>query len=221
LNVRFDEAEDVLISSLTGIFESSDFAALDISQPNEDPEGTPGANLPFSTDLFFDTVGILGIKEDDLRGGAIFMHPKVRTFIKKMDEIDYVQPSSGSAFIESFKGLRIYVDDRLVRNGNTSGDVYSVFVAAPQTVIYNLATQSTDGTESSSLAYNNDVPGLQKALYDRVVGLCHVNGAIWAPSVTIAPGGPENPQLAAPDAWETAYTNVKETRIVRMRVNVA
>lgn len=225
LNVRFDDAEDALINVLNGIFASSDFSdlILDLSV-NEDPVGAPGSNVPFSTDAFHDLTGILGIKEDDLLGGIVTMHTKVRTALKKADEIDDVRDSEGNLLFQSYKGMRIVPDDRLIRDGTTSGKVYPVTIAAPQSTLLNFADQGEDGTESSSLAFDNDVPNLRKALYDRIVALIHVNGTKWVPTgpdpdLTVAKGGPTDAQLATADAWETTYVNVKETRIVRTEVN--
>lgn len=154
-------------------------------------------------------------------------HSKVRTNLKKLDEIDTVKPSEGGIPYLSYKGMRLVVDDRLIRDGDTSGKIYPVYIAAPNTVIYNTATQSTDGTTSSSLAYDSDVPNLRKALYDRVVQVCHVNGVVWRPDLAtggsivsaIAKCGPTNTQLATAGVWKTAYTNVKETRILMAEVN--
>lgn len=225
LNVRYDDAEKALIEILNGIFASSDFSDLILdASVNEDATDTPGDNVFFDADVFHDLTGILGIKEDDLVGGIITMHSRVRTNLKKLDEIDTIKPSEGGIPFQSYKGLRLVVDDRLVRDGATSGSVYPITIAAPGTVVFNFATQGTDGTESSSLAYDNDIPNLRKALYDRVVALCHVNGTVWTPTgpdpdLTIAGGGPTDAQFATADAWTTAYTNVKETRIVRVETN--
>lgn len=228
LNVRFDGAEGALIAALEGIFSSADFADLKLvtSTPiNEDPVGNPSGNKYMDANVFHDMTGIFGIKEDDLLGGIITMHSKVRTWLKKLDEIDTVKPSSGGLEFQTYKGLRVVVDDRLVRDGITSGKVYPVTIAAPQTVIFNIAAQGQDGTTSSSLAYDSDIPNLRKALYDRVVMVAHVNGAVWRPDLAtggaldIAKGGPTDVQLGTANAWKTAYTNVKETRIVRTEVN--
>lgn len=227
LNVRYDGAEDYLINVLNGIFKSDDFASLILATGvNEDPVGDPSDNVYFDSDLFHDLTGIFGVKEDDMAGGVITMHSKVRTWLKKQDELDTVKPSSGGLEFKTYKGCRVVVDDRLVRAGTTSGFVYPVTIAAPRTIVFDFAKQSQDGTTSSSLAYNSDVPNLRKALYDRIVGVCHVNGTVWTPAsatggaLVIVDGGPSDVQLATANAWQTAYENVKETRIARALVNV-
>lgn len=227
LNVRFDGAEDMLINVLNGLFASDDFADLIFdSTVNEDPVGAAGSNVYFDADMFHDITGVLGIKEDDLTGGIITMHSRVRTNLKKLEELDTIKPSEGQGIpFLSYKGLRVVVDDRLVRAGTTSGSVYPVTIAAPGTVVFNIATQGQDGTTSSSLAYDSDIPNLRKALYDRVVMLAHINGTVWRPdlatggALTVAKGGPSNAQFATANAWKTAYANVKETRILRAEVN--
>lgn len=225
-NVRYDGCEGSLISILEGIFASDDFASLILSTSvNEDPVGDSGSNVYFDADAFHDMTGIFGIKEDDLLGGTITMHSRVRTWLKKLDEIDTVKPSEGGLEFQVYKGLRIVVDDRLVRDGTTSGSVYPITIAAPGTVVFNIATQNQDGTESSSLAFDSDVPNLRKALYDRVVTVTHVNGTVWTPAdadggaLTIAKGGPTDVQFATANAWGTAYSEVKETRIARGEFN--
>jgi hypothetical protein len=227
LNVRFDGAEDLLIAVLNGLFASDDFADLIFdTSVNEAPVGVPGSNVYWDADLFHDMTGILGVKEDDLEGGIITMHSKLRTYLKKQNELTTVKPSEGQGIaFQVYKGLRIVCDDRLVRNGTTSGKIYPVTIAAPGTVVFNFATQNEDGTTSSSLAFDSDVPNLRKALYDRVVAVAHINGTVWTPTgpnpdLTIAKGGPTAAQLATAQSWNTAYENVKETRIVRAEVNV-
>jgi hypothetical protein len=226
LNVRLDGMEDTLLSIHDGIFASDDFQDLILdADVNEDALNTPGDNVYFDADVFHDLTGILGIKEDDLAGGIITMHPKVRTKLKKLEENDFVPASKSQGIpFDTYKGLRVVVDDRLVRDGTTSGKVYPVTISAPQSTIMQLAPQGQDGTTASSLAFDSDIPNLRKALYDRIVGIVHVNGVIWTPTgpnpdLTIAKCGPTNVQLATEAAWNTAYTNVKETRIVRVEVN--
>jgi hypothetical protein len=225
LNVRLDDAEKALINILDGIFKSSDFADLIFdTEFSEDAVDTPADAVYWDSDVFHDTTGVLGIKEDDLVGGIITMHSKIRTNLKKLDELDTVKPSEGGIPFNVYKGMRVVVDDRLVRAGADSGFVYPITIAGPQTIIFNIATQGQDGTTSSSLAYDSDIPNLRKALYDRIVALCHVNGTVWKPTgpdpdLTIAKGGPTDAQFATAQAWETAYVNVKETRIVRAYVN--
>lgn len=227
LNVRLDGMEEMLINVHNGIFATAAFADLILdTSVNEEPVGAPGSNVFFDADAFHDLTGILGIKEDDLVGGIITMHSKVRTKLKKLDEIDFVAASKqGGIPFDTYKGLRVVVDDRLVRAGTTDGFVYPVTISAPQSVILQFAPQSEDGTTSSSLAFDSDVPNLIKALYDRIVGICHVNGTIWTPTgpdpdLTLAAAGPTDAQLATEDAWATAYTDVKNTRIVRGEFNV-
>lgn len=225
-NVRFDGAEDALINIFKGIFASDDFADLILdTDVNEDPTGASGSNVYFDADMFHDLTGVLGIKEDDMVGGVMLCHSKVRTNLKKLDELDTVKPSEGGIPYSTYKGMRLVVDDRISRAGTTSGTVYPIYMAAPNTTLFNIATQGQDGTTSSSLAYDNDIPNLRKALYDRVVMLCHINGTVWRPdladggALTVVKGGPSNAQFATANAWKTAYTNVKETRILMAEVN--
>lgn len=222
LNVRFDGAEGMYLAVQNGIFASGDFAGLIlVTDVNEGGD----TDVFFDAEMFHDMTGILGIKEDDFVGGTISMHSKVRTNLKKLEELDTVKPSEGQGIpFNTYKGLRVLVDDRLVRDGTVSGKVYPVTIQAPGTVVFNIATQSQDGTTSSSLAYDSDIPNLRKALYDRIVMVCHVNGAIWSPAAadappTVAKCGPTDVQFALKNAWKTAYSNVKEMRIVRAEVN--
>jgi hypothetical protein len=226
LNVRLDGAEDQWLAELDGIFASADFASLILdTDVNEAPVASPGDNVFFDADVFHDLTGILGIRENDLVGGTIVMHPKVRTKLKKLDETDFVPGSKSNGIpFDTYKGLRLVVDNRAIRDGTSDGKVYPVTIAAPRSTILNIAKQSSDGTTSSSLAYWSDTPNLFKALYDRIAVLCHVNGTIWNPNgpnpdLTIAKCGPTDAQLKTADAWETAYTDVMNTRIVRALVN--
>lgn len=224
LNVRFSDAEKAYIAIQNGIFASTDFASLIFDTSFNDGSGP---DVFFDQDLFHDMTGVLGIKEDDFIGGTISLHSKVRTNLKKLNELDTVKQSEGQGIqFQTYKGLRVITDDRLVKNATSGGGkVYPITIQAPATMIFNIATQGQDGTTSSSLAYDSDVPNLRKALYDRIVFLAHVNGTVWSPAnadggaLTVAKGGPTDVQLATKNAWKTAYTNVQETRIVRSYVN--
>lgn len=225
LNVRLDGAETTWLAELDGIFASDDFQSLILETGvNETPVASPGDNVFFDADVFHDLTGILGIRESDLAGGTIVMHPRVRTKLKKLDEIDFVSASKqGGIPFDMYKGLRVVVDNRAVRAG-TDGFVYPVTIAAPRSTILNIAKQTSDGTTSSSLAYDSDIPNLMKALYDRIVVLTHINGTIWTPAdadvpPTIAKCGPTDDQFKLANAWETAYEDVFNTRIVRAEVN--
>lgn len=224
LNVRYSDAELAYIAIQNGIFASSDFASLIFDTEFNDNGTDP--DVFFDQDLFHDMTGLLGIKEDDFIGGTISLHSKVRTNLKKLNELDTVKQSEGQGILfQTYKGLRVITDDRLVKDATSGGGkVYPITIQAPNTMIFNIATQGQDGTTASSLAYDSDVPNLRKALYDRIVFLAHVNGTVWTPTgpdpdLTVAKGGPTDAQLATAGAWKTAYVNVKETRIVRAYVN--
>lgn len=222
LQVRFDAAEDMFIATVGGLMSAATYSSCIFATGFADSSGA--TEVFFDQDIFHDMTGLLGVKEDAFIGGTILMHSKVRTNLKKLNELDTVKPSEGQGIeFQTYKGLRVVCDDRLVRDAATgTSKVYSVTICAPQTILFNIATQSQDGTTSSSLAYDSDVPNLRKALYDRVVMLCHVNGAIWTPTMptalTIATAGPTDVQLAT-NKWTCAYANPKETRIVRSFVN--
>jgi hypothetical protein len=222
LQVRFDAAEDMFINIVGGMFASTAFAGNIFATGFAD---SAVAEVYFDQDIFHDMTGLLGVKEDAFIGGTILMHSKVRTNLKKLNELDTVKPSEGQGIeFQTYKGLRVVCDDRLVRNAASGpSKVYSVTICAPQTILFNIATQSQDGTTSSSLAYDSDVPNLRKALYDRVVMLCHVNGTIWSPqnggALTIATAGPTDAQFVTANKWLSAYNNPLETRVVRSYVN--
>lgn len=230
-NVRFDKQEAQIIAMLLGIFKSTGFTGLNYNVAfsktvNEAPVGVPASNLYWDTDVFHDTVSILDIREDDLRGGVMFVHPKHRTYLKKADELDTVKASTGDFLMETYKGLRVVVDNRLVRAGTTSGFVYRYFIAAPGSVIVSQADQSGDGTTVSSLAPDVDVPNLRKALWDRITDIVHVNGCSWSPAtaqggaLTVAKGGPTDAQFATQNAWVLKSTSAGEVKVLTGEVNV-
>lgn len=225
--VRDEDMESSLVSLLTGVFKSSAFSALTLSNSvNEAPVGSPGSNVQFNANAFHDILNILGEREDDIVGGTILMHSKLRTYLKKLDEIQYVKGSDGQPDLPIYKGLRIVVDDRLRRAGTTSGFVYPLYIAAPGSIILSQAPQSEDGTLSSSLAFDKDIPNLRAALYDRIVYGLHVNGTKWQPAsasggaLTVAKAGPTEAQLATVDAWGLVSSRVGDVKVVRGEFNI-
>jgi len=225
--VRDEDLEGSLINILTGVFKSSAFSSLTLANSvNEAPVGSPGSNVQFTANAFHDTVNLLGEREDDLRGGTIFMHSKLRTYLKKLDEITYVKGSDGSFDLELYKGLRVVVDDRLRRAGTTSGFVYQMYVAAPGSIVLSEAVQSEDGTLAASLAFDRDIPNLRAALYDRIVSIIHINGTKWTPAsatggaLTVATAGPTDAQFATQNAWGLAVSRAGAIKVVRAEFNI-
>lgn len=225
--VRDDDLESAALNVLLGVFKGSAFSSLKLANSvNEDPVGAAGSNVQFTANQYHDLTGILGEREDDLRGGIIFMHSKLRTYLKKLDEIDTIRGSEGGMDMDFYKGLRIVCDDRLRRAGTTSGYVYQFYVVAPGAFVVSEATQSEDGTKSASLAFDRDIPNLRAALYDRVVFSMHLNGCKWQPAsasggaLTIATGGPTDTQLATTDAWGLAASRAGAIRAVLAEFNV-
>ena len=219
------------IAELDGIFASSDFSGLLANTSagsysvNEDPVNDAASNVYFDDDFFTDASHIIGADVEEFSGGVIMMHSKVRSYLQKITPSDFQNLNVGDITVTTFRSMIVVANDSLVRDGGTSGKVYQVYLCKPGQLIAQIGTQGPDGTEVSSLAYDNDVPNLRKALYDRVSILVHWNGAKWIPTnadtpPTIAEAGPSVDQLKSANAWELAFTDINRFGVVKLEVNV-
>ena len=232
INVTRDkEVAGRAIASLQGIFASSDFSGLLANTAagdyavNEDPVNAPGDNLEWTDDFFTDAAHVIGSDVEEFRGGVIMMHSKVRAYLQKVNPSDFESKSVGDLTISIYRNMLVVANDALSRDGDTSGKVYQVYLSKPAQLIAQIGTQGPDGTTASSLAFDNDVPNLRKAMYDRVALLVHWNGAKWVPAnadsvPTIAEAGPTQDQLKLANAWELAFENIALFGVIKMEVNV-
>ena len=76
---------------------------------------------------FVDATQKLGDRDDQLV--AVGMHSAVEAALRKLDLIDFIPDSQGTAQIRTFQGRRVIVDDGCPsRAGTTDGTVYTTFL---------------------------------------------------------------------------------------------
>lgn len=180
-----------LIASLNGILAQ-----------NEDDTGdmvytAPG---PFIAHAVITAAGTLGDRMSDLT--AIAMHSDIYQVALKNNLIQTELESNGG-FIQTFRGLRIIVDDGLPIEPGGAGDpdTYTTVLFAPGAVGWGLTPpQIADGTELESLPSAGKGGG-QQILHSRVNLAVHPAGFSWIED-TVASESASLAELALADNWE-------------------
>lgn len=209
-----------MVAILTGVFGTS-LAANSVDHFSE--TSNSDVDKVWQEDYFFDAKSTLGPLQMSLSGGAIFVHSVIYAAMEKADAIAFVKPSEGPAFIATWKGLPIYIDDSLVRNGTTSGKVYSSYIIAAGAFGHGLADQpfydlgAKFNPSVSHFALDGDVKLNVLGIYDRTAEVIHLDGVSFTGSV--AGGSATNAELATANKWTLAYDSAKKVAAVRIRTN--
>lgn len=202
------DMQDTGIAILTGVFgslaaESPVVNTLDIS-------GLSGAAAVIDDEAILDTIQLLGDSKGKLT--AVAMHSATETKLKKLDLIDYVQPSS-----ESTVRVPMYMDKRVVVDDS---------MPVPSTGVYD-----TYFFGAGALGYAEDTSGLitnvetdrvaaagEDHLFSRRRFILHPRGVKYVGAATA--GGPANSVLDDAASWTRVY-EAKNVRLTRLRHKLA
>lgn len=178
------------------------------------------------SDMALDAIALMGEAKMRLEGGVAWMHSKIETALNKQDQIEVIRNSEGKILMKSYKGLRVIIDDRLVRAGTTSGYVYTTILAARASIAHEEKPQivTDKAGEVAALQMSlNDIAQNETAIYDRTRYVLHVQGAKWNPADVTdfnADGGtPANADLEDPANWGLAFADVRNVGMVVLRTN--
>lgn len=174
----------------------------------EDGDAATGANK-FSDQAFLDTVYKLGDMQSQL--SLMIVHSTIAKSMSEQDLITFVQPSTQSPQIPTYRGRPILVDDGApFRAGTTSGYVYTSVIFAVGAIGYGeVAPANAVETDRVVLA-GDDV------LVHRRHFVLHPRGVKWVGNP--AGAAPTNAELSTVGNWSKVWSN-KNVRMVALRSN--
>jgi hypothetical protein len=214
---RMDQG--LVISCLKGIFAAASMAGNKLTIAAEATGGV-SATTQLNGATFVDATVKLGDRGDRLT--AVAMHSATEAALRKLDLIDFIPDSEGKAQIKTFQGRRVVVDDTLpVRNGTTSGLVYTTFLFGPGAFGKGVAPldsaplQSGIGTEGVELA--RQALDSDSILINRRRYILHPRGVKFN-SAAVAGDSPTNAELENGANWTRVFEN-KNVRIVAVDHN--
>ena len=188
--------QDVLISSLTGVF--ADNIANDSSDMvvNKAVETIAGA-VKLDGDLFIDGQATFGDAIGRVSG--IAMHSDTYNHLKKTDNISFLRESKGDLEIVTYRGLPVIVNDTLPkRAGTTSGYVYTTYLFGNGAFGYGQG-QAPVPTET-----DRDSLAGEDILITRTHFLMHPRGIKFT-SASVAGEFPINIELQNATNWDRVY----------------
>lgn len=195
----------VTIATLNGIFASTSMAGNihDISAGS-------GAEAVISADSLVDAAYKLGDAEEGLTG--IIMHSAVAAKLKKLDLIEYVQPSGENTKVPFYLGKRVIIDDALA----ATGGVYTTYLFGAG------ALALGNGSPVDFVATETDRDSLagDDILINRKTFIIHPRGVAFNMAANIAGVSPTNAELAVGTNWNRVY-EPKQIRIVQFKHRIA
>jgi hypothetical protein len=184
--------------------------------------GSPTAEKLIDTDAVISAISLLGEDGADLEErGAIWMHSQIKGALEKIDASGFKSGvESDGRPIRSYRGIPLFVSDKLVRAGTTSGFVYDTYIASAGQVAYGEKPQTADtGTtiDVAALQFDVDKDKNNAFIWDRTRFVFHVNGTRW----TGTPAGQSaaNAELQAHGNWELVASSASKVGIVCIRSN--
>lgn len=132
-----------LIATLQGVFMdniTNDGSDMTIAAPTEQ----------FNGDLVIDAAGTMGDARGRLNGLAV--HSKIHTRMVKNDDIVWMPDSDGNLTIQTYKGLRLVVDDSMpILSGSGASAVYL-------SVLFGTGGMAFGGVEGHAFAFGEGLP---------------------------------------------------------------
>lgn len=204
--------QDVAIASLEGVIADNDANDSDdmINSIAAESTGAQTASTKFSGDALQDTVATFGDAFGGLAG--LGMHSVVYHYLKKLDPTSFERESQGPLEIETYKGLRLIVNDAITsRAGTTSGTVYTTYLFG------NGALGFGNGEAPVPSETDRDSLAGEDYLITRRHFLIHPRGVKFTSS-SVAGATPTNAELALAANWDRVYDR-KNIRIAALVTN--
>jgi hypothetical protein len=219
--LRLRQRQTTLINVLRGLFSegAADSAFISLVKKSAvEIVGSQTADHFFDSDLFHDATQLLGEAKGKLEfGGVIMMHSVVEAALNKQESIITVRDSQGNIVLKEYKGLRVIINDALVRAGTTSGFVYDTYIFAPGSIGMGDKAQSNQKGDAASLQVEGLSSTNDVVIYDRTRFILQPFGAKWVGS----PAGQSatNAELATKANWELAFTDTKNVGVLQVVTN--
>lgn len=211
----------LFLATCAGIFADNDTTpdatehvtgdlTLDISNA-----GGAGVYQPGTTDFgavaHIRALQLLGdSKEDMMRRGTLLMHSIVVATIEQKDLIETVRDSEGKTLYQSFRGMRIVMNDEMT---SPSTGVYDTYYFAPGSMLLGVGHPKVPVEFERKPGAGNGAG--QEIMYHRWEWALHPVGHAWQLAST--GGGPTYAQVADAGSWKRVYPERKQIRIIRVR----
>jgi hypothetical protein len=151
------------------------------------------------------------------------MHSAVEASLRKLDLIDFVPDSQGTAQIRTFQGRRVIVDDGCpVRAGTTDGQVYTTYLFGPGAFGMGSADLNGEpveggfGTQGFEMA--RDALASDTNFVNRRRFIMHPRGVKFT-SASVAGAHPTNTELENQANWIRVWEN-KNVPLVAVTHNI-
>lgn len=222
---RTKQRQTTLLNILRGLFHnaSAPAAATGALYQNRsdyflEAGASPAAAQLIDSTKVITSIAKLGDLRDVVQGGVIVMHPNIEAALLVADATSFKELSiSPGLSLRTYKGLRVYTSQLLVRAGTTSGLVFDTYIAAPGTVAWGEKAQAGDSIDVASLSFFEDRDKNVANIYDRTRFLMHVNGTKWVG--TPAGQSATNAELAVNTNWGLDYATADRVGIIAIRTN--
>lgn len=190
--------------------------------------GSITASHLIDSDMIIDGIQLMGEAKTRMEGGVILMHSVIEAALTKQEKITTVFDSDGKLVMKTYKGMQVWIDDRLVRAGTTSGFVYSTFVCMRGSIAMGEKPQIFTDQAGEVAAVQVDSRNLslnEQVVYDRTRYILHPQGAKWSPQAGVPAnasdkaGTATNAELADPANWALAFADARNVGIICIRSN--
>ena len=213
-----DRLQEILISTLKGVFGAANMAAAKANIFTEDGNAAVAANK-FTGDSFIDAETLLGDAAGKL--SAIAIHSATYASLKKQSLIDYLPDDEGKPTIAIYQGKRVIVDDGLpVRAGTASGNVYTSYLFGAGALAFgedDLSTPVEGGHGTQALELDRTALAGQTAVISRRRFMLHPRGVKWL-EASVAATHPTNAELENSANWTRVFEQ-KNVKIVQFNHN--
>lgn len=230
--LRKRQRNRLVIAQISGLFDvattpDANSGALKALRKDAFSEtgAAPAAGLLIDSTKMLQACALLGENKELLTGGAILMHSVIEAALVDQDQIDVVRNSEGAIVLRQWKGMQVFISDKLVRNGGVSGKVYYTFFCGRGSIAMGDKPQTVTDLAGDVAALQLDLRDIAKnnvAIYDRTRFILHPQGAKWTPGGGVpanTDAGPSNAEVADDANWTLGANDVKNTRIVCLRTN--
>jgi hypothetical protein len=212
---RDDQA--ILLATLAGVFADATMtdSILDIAAST----GTVTSANTLTGAAFIDAQQLMGDNKELLT--AIMMHSATEAYLKKLDQIEYIQDSTGTATYATFRGLRVITDDGAPLDTSDDNDVYTTYLFGQGAIALGLDSSPRPlevGFGDHYLEYTRAPLSHEAYMIMRRWFIMHPRGVAWGEG-SVAGTSPTNAELANDANWARVYER-KNVRIVAVKHNI-
>lgn len=215
--------QDLLISTLEGVFASTAMAASNVSNVASETTGGISATTVLNYNTFLNAKALLGDVSNKLT--AIAMHSAVYFSLLKANLITFEPVSTQGQPIEKFLGLNVIVDDTLPTEVGSGGSaIFHTYLFGQGAIASGVATDNPKieggaGNSTWQLEFGRVPLAGQNIMINRRRFILHPRGVKWL-GASVAGLSPTNAELALAANWLRVY-DAKNTRLVMIRHNVS